>query len=203
MGVGAATDRRASGNSQLIREYYACFNERRFSDAAALFADAAVLEQIPLQRRERGGAAYVRFAETWTKAFPDATVKVERLLETSESIYEVELVATGTHLGALDLGGSLVFEPTGAHARLHYRELLEFRASRIVLSCISFDLQAMVQQLVRVDEEDLLVHLARIRKLEDQFRATGNDLTRRRELIERLGIELDAARRVVRPYFGR
>jgi hypothetical protein len=81
------------------------------------------------------------------------------------------------------------------------RELLEFRGDRIVMSSVSFDFQELVNQLVRIDEAQLLTHLGRIRQIEEQLRAAAEDSGRRRELIARLGTELDAARRVVRPYF--
>ena len=78
-----------SADSRLIREYYACFNERRFGDAAVLFADDAVLEQMPFQRRQQGGAAYLHFARMWTIAFPDAVITIERLHSTAASVFGV------------------------------------------------------------------------------------------------------------------
>ena len=40
-------------NDALIRHYYDCFNERRFTDAATLFADDALLEHIPVGQQHR------------------------------------------------------------------------------------------------------------------------------------------------------
>jgi hypothetical protein len=37
-----------------IRNYYACFNERRIADAEALFAPDAVLDMPPFVRKTRG-----------------------------------------------------------------------------------------------------------------------------------------------------
>lgn len=190
----------AGDHLRWIRDYYACFNERRFTDAAAMFAEDAVLEQMPFQRRERGGAAYHFFADTWTRAFPDAAVTIERLVEAPSGVFEVDLLGTGTHAGELKLGSS-VFRPTGARATLHLRELLELRDGRITLACLSFDFQELVQQLAPVDEGQLLVHLARIRQLEQELRALPPHDPERRGVVERLGRELDAARGVVRPYF--
>ena len=192
-----------SADSRLIREYYACFNERRFGDAAVLFADDAVLEQMPFQRRQQGGAAYLHYARMWTIAFPDAVITIERLHSTAASVYEVNLLTSGTHLGDLDLGGSVVFKRTGSEASFQLRELLEIRDAHITFSCLSFDFQDIIHQLVSVDEPKLLEHLARIRTYEQQLRETPANLSRRRELLDRLGVELDTARRVVRPYFSR
>jgi len=192
---------RSNGNLALIHEYYTLFNERRFADAAALFADDAVLEQVPMQCRERGGAAYLVFAETWTQAFPDAAVSIQRVAERPGDVYETELFATGTHTGDLTIGGC-IFRPTGVKAALHLRELLQVSGGRISMSCLSFDFQELAHQLSRVDDAALLIALARIRALEDQLRATVAESPRRRDLLQRIGHELDAARRVLRPYFA-
>jgi len=184
-----------------IRQYYACYNERRFTDAAALFADDAVLEQVPFHCRERGGAAYMLFVETWTRAFPDARVTIEDVVERSGGVFAIELIVTGTHQGDLVMGGC-VFKPTGAPLSLRTRELLEFRDDRIAMSCLSFDLHELTNQLARVDDTQLLVHLSRLRYLSDQLRNVSSEPARR-DVLDRIGRELDAARRVVRPYFAR
>src|SRR5438067_6790547 len=122
-----ARDTRASGaHIERIKQYYACFNERRFAEAAALFADDAVLEQVPFHCRERGGAAYLLFADTWTRAFPDARVTVGDIVERPGEIFEIELLVDGTHHADLAMGGC-VFKPTGVRMTLRMRELIEFR----------------------------------------------------------------------------
>ena len=184
-----------------IRHYYDCYNERRFTEAAGLFADDAVLEQVPFHCRERGGAAYLLFADTWTRAFPDARVTIEDVVERSGGVLAIELIVTGTHQGDLAMGGC-VFKPTGVAMTLRLRELLEFRDDRIAMSCLSFDLQELTNQLARVDDTQLLVHLSRLRYLSDQLRNASAEPARR-DVLDRIGRELDAARRVVRPYFAR
>jgi len=183
-----------------IREYYACFNERRFADAAAMFTEDAILEQVPFQRRERGGGAYRLFADLWTRAFPDMTVAIETVTERRPGAVEVQLEARGTHRGDLALGGC-VFRPTGVSTALRVRELLEFRGDRLSASCISLDLQELAHQLARVDDTQLLMHLSRLRYMEEQLRSASPE--RRLTLLDSIGRELDAARRVVRPYFVR
>lgn len=197
----ASDPRRTDDRLEQVRQYYACFNERRFADAAALFTPNAVVEQMPMQCRERGAAAYQQFAELWTRAFPDVVFTVEDIIERAGGALEIQLAARGTHVGDLTMGGC-VFKPTGVEASLRMRELLQFEGNRIALSCLSFDLQELAQQLARVDDTQLLVHLSRLRYLEDQLRA-ASDASRRIEVLDRVGRELDAARRVVRPYFGR
>src|SRR5687767_9905880 len=91
-------------NEILIREYYACFNERRLDDMGPLFTDDAVLEQLPFRRQEPGRTGRIAFARAWLAAFADAVLTVEHVTP-KDRFYEVSLLATGTHTGALDLGG--------------------------------------------------------------------------------------------------
>jgi hypothetical protein len=69
---------------------------------------------------------------------------------------------------------------------------------------VSFDVQDIVQQLVTVDTSKLLEHIQKIRQLAAKLTAIcATDVVERRNLVDRPGTELDAARRVVRPYFSR
>jgi len=188
-------------NTALIRRYYECFNTRRFAEAAALFAEDAELELIPLGR-DRGQTGYLRFAETWVRAFPNAIFSVERIEPQRDTIAEVYLLATGTHQGVLDLG-TYRFRPTEIDARLRVRELLDIRDGKITASVLSIDLNDLVAQLVKVDYNELANRIERIWTLrEDLTRAIG-DVPREREVVSQLGIEVDAARRALRPYFKR
>lgn len=201
--INPVEDIRLAGDYlQHIRSYYACFNERRFNDAAAMFTEDAVLEQVPFQCRERGGVAYRQFAELWTTAFPDMTVSIEDFAGRPGGAIEVQLSAKGTHTGKLTMGGC-VFKPTGAATALPLRELLEFRGDRFSASFVSFDFQELADQLARVDDTQLLMHLSRLRPMEDQLRAVAANPAQRRRVLDSIGRELDAARRVVRPYFTR
>jgi SnoaL-like polyketide cyclase len=184
----------------ILSTYYACFNERRVMDAAALFHHDAVVMQMPGAQHTRGPDGYASFAGGWLQGFPDARLTVDRVLRRAHGMYEVDLTATGTHTGPLSLGG-WQFQPTGAKACLQLRELLEIRDGQLVSSSLSIDVQELVQQLARVDVRALLQHLSRIQRLGEQLSATNGDTGRQRELIDRLGIELDAARHVARPYF--
>jgi predicted ester cyclase len=191
-----------SNRLERIRAYYTCFNERRFADAAAFFANDAVVEMVPFQSRERGGAAYQRFANIWASAFPDAIVSVDEVTDRSRGVFEVALTVTGTHAGDLAMGGC-VFRPTGVRTVLRVRELLEFKDDLIAVACLSFDLQELAHQLARVDDTQLLMHLSRLRYLEERLRSAPAESDRRHDVLDAIGRELDAARHVVRPYFSR
>ena len=188
-------------NETVIRQYYARFNERRLGEIEALFTEDVVLEELPFRRQEPGRAGRIAFAGAWITAFPDAVLAIEGIAA-KDSIYEISLLATGTHQGVLDLGG-LIFKSTGKAARLRLRELLEILDGRIAASSLSFDLQAIVEQLAKVDSSRLLEQLARIRRLGDELACAQRDSIPARDVIDRLGRELDAARHTVRPYFKR
>jgi predicted ester cyclase len=189
---------------RVIRQFYRFFNERQLDAAAALFSDDAVLEHAPLRRHQRGGAGYLEFARMWTHAFPDAALEVERVICRDETICEVDLLAAGTHLGALDMGAAGIFKPTGVKATLRMRQLLEIVEGRIRFSSLSFDVQDIVHQLVTVDTSKLLEQIQKIQHLAAKLTATpAADVVERRNLVDRLGTELDATRHVVRPYFSR
>jgi predicted ester cyclase len=186
----------------LIRRYYACFNERRFRDAAALFANDALLEHIPFGQQDYGGDGYVRFANTWIAAFPDGTFAVERVEPRTETMFEVHLLATGTHLGIFDIG-IYQFKPSSTKATLRFRELLNIRDMTITASTLSFDLNDLITQLSVVDHAELSARLERIRQLHDELLRAERNTVRERDVIDQLGPELDAARRALRPHYNR
>lgn len=191
-----------NANDAIIRRYYECFNERLLDQGAALFSGDAVLEQLPLRQQQRGPAGYLQFASAWLTAFPDAVLTVQRVVSRTGGTHDVNLLATGTHTGALDLGGK-VFRATGSRATLHLRELIAVQNGRIAFSSLSFDLHEVIDQLVKIDCAKLLTHVERIRQLGEYLTAVQEDSGLAREVIDRLGIEIDAARHVVRPYFKR
>ena len=82
-------------------------------------------------------------------------------------------------------------------------QLSHWLHSPVRASFVSFDLQELSHQLARVDDTQLLMHLARLRYMEDQLRSAALDSEHRLALLDSLGHELDSARRVVRPYFSR
>ena len=186
----------------LIRQYYTSFNERRFKDAAKLFTDDAFLEHIPFGKPHRGKDGYLRFANAWDAAFPDGMLVVDRIDRRSDTLFDVHLVSTGTHRGILDVG-IFQFKPTGAKSTLRLRELLDIKDGTIVSSSVSFDLNDLISQLSTVDYSELTARLERIRRLTDELGRAQGDAARQRDVADRLGLELDAARRALRPHYNR
>ena len=83
------------------------------------------------------------------------------------------------------------------------RELRDVRGGKIVASVLTVDLTDLVTQLTRVDYDELARRLIKIRALADEPGQAAGDATRQRLVANRLGVELDAARRVVRPHFNK
>jgi predicted ester cyclase len=131
----------------LIREYYACFNERRLSGAADLFANDAVLERGPFGTLKNGGEGYLRLVELWLKAFPDSRVRIEHVEQRGDTICEVDLILTGTHLGDLNMPSHGVVKATAAAVTLNVAEVLEIRASKITYSSVTLDASDLLRQL--------------------------------------------------------
>jgi len=191
----------SAATERLIREYYSSFNARRLSDATAMFAPGARMEAPPFAAANEAAKSYERFTRLWLEAFPDAYLDVEDVVQRTETLYEVNLVATGTHRNALNLGAYGQFKPTGARTTLRLRELIEVQDGRIVYSNVSLDVQELTRQLTSIDYDALVAHLDRLHRLRDQLVQAGEDKEARRNVAERIGRELDAARLTVRPWF--
>jgi predicted ester cyclase len=190
-------------SDQLIRDYYRCFNERRLADAGALFSDDAVLEMPPFVQDATGADAYAQFADTWLRAFPDAQFRMDRLEQRGDTMCEVDLLATGTHQGLLDLGAWGFLQPSGVRLTLRLRELLEVRDGKIVYATLAFDIDHLVRELSQVDYRKLKACLATVWELSDELAKVQGDVERQREVTDRLGRALDAARHAVRPHVKR
>ena len=134
----------------VIRQYYDLYNARRFREAADLFAPDAVLEHAPYGRLQRqGGVGYIESAERSIVAFPDAHIETLDVKAHGDSIFDVELLASGTHLGVLDLGAYGRFEPTGLQVHVRHREVLEIRDGLIRYASVTLDVNDLVSQLIR------------------------------------------------------
>jgi predicted ester cyclase len=134
----------------LIRQYYEYYNARRFRESAELFAPEAILEHAPYGRLQRqGGVGYLESAERSIVAFPDAHIEMLDVKAHGETVFDVELLASGTHLGVLDLGAYGRFEPTGLHVHVRHREVLEIRDGLIQYASVTLDVNDLVAQLIR------------------------------------------------------
>jgi predicted ester cyclase len=186
----------AVSRPSLIDYYYNCFNTRRLMDAAALFSEGQI-EFVP-GTTWQGQDGYLQFANTWISAFPDVTFAVESVNCRNETVCETYFRAIGTHTGVFNFGRHR-FQPAGTKADLHLRELLDIHEGRIRASIVSPDFNDLVRQLAHVDYQDVVARLDRICELREELKAASAE--RRREAATRLGSELDAARKALRPHF--
>ena len=132
----------------IIRQYYELYNQRRFQETAELFAPDAVIEHAPFGKiSPSGGQGYVESAERSIRAFPDARIEVLSVHPHGDTIFDIDMVATGTHHGLLDLGTYGRFEPTGVHVRVRHREVLEIRNGLITYASVTLDVNHLVSQL--------------------------------------------------------
>jgi hypothetical protein len=194
---GALGTRRVAAE-ELIRCHYEHFNRRRLDEAARVFHAEAHIEDVT-GRTERGPDGYRRFAAAWLEAFPDAHLAVQSIQPRASCLFDVDFVVSATHTGTLEFGSSRL-RPSGVRVKLRARELFEVQDGLFHLASVTFDLQDLIRQLAPVDTVALLQHVDRIHQLGQQLSAT-NDPARQRELLDRLGRQLDEARHVVRPYF--
>jgi predicted ester cyclase len=130
----------------LIRQYYEAFNERRFDDAAEMFAEDAVLEHLQPELALKGPPAYLKSARAAVAAFPDLSLQIVHVEQRGDTICEVDVLCTGTHKGEWTMGELGPFKPNGQRHSYHVREMLEVRGGKITYSSLSFDLQEVVAQ---------------------------------------------------------
>ncbi|HET9833357.1 MAG TPA: ester cyclase [Vicinamibacterales bacterium] len=133
----------------LIRQFYAFYNGRQIEQAGALFSVDAVVEHAPFGRPARGPEAYIASAERSFVAFPDAHIEVLNISDHGEDVYDIELVATGTHQGLLDLGEYGRFEATGLYVSVPHREVLEIHDGQITYASVTLDVTGLIAQLKR------------------------------------------------------
>ncbi|HET9831129.1 MAG TPA: ester cyclase [Vicinamibacterales bacterium] len=181
----------------LIEYYYDCFNSRRFADAAALFSEGHI--EFSPGAPWSGPDGYLHFAEAWTSAFPNVTFNVESVAWRSATVCEVYLRAKGTHTGEFRFGRYRI-PPTDREAILHLRELLDIHDGRIRASMVTIEFSDLVRELAQVDYDDVVARVERVCRLRDELKAARGE--HRRDVLDRLGAELDAARRALRPHFG-
>jgi len=133
----------------LIRRYYDNYNSRRFRESADFFAKDAVIEHAPFGSVATGGDGYVASAERSFHAFPDARIEVLAVTAHGDTIYEIDLMATGTHSGTLDLGSYGCFEASGVFVRVRHREVIEIRGGLITYASVTLDVNDLLAQLTR------------------------------------------------------
>ena len=185
----------------LLRLFYDSFNQRRFSETAALFTDDVVFELLPAETPLRGRDGFAAFVARWSTAFPDAHMMPQHVEQRGETMCEVDMTVTGTHLGLFDLG-AYRFKPTGIAVTLRLRQLFEFSEGKIAFTSLTFDLQNLVGQLASIDLRAVDSHLDGLNVLRVDL-GNARDEPERRGVADKMIVEVDALRKVLRPPFSR
>lgn len=191
----------APSHEPVIAAYYAGFNDRRLADVTSLFARDAVGQYLPGKSPRPARPAYDEFARVWLQAFPDARMHVEQVRQWGPNTCETVVILEGCHERPLDLGSFGWFEPSHSRVRLRLHEAFEIAAGTIHRASVCFDLPQLTQELSHIDFDRLGRHLERIEQLRSELERARPKVDARRQVVERLGVELDAARLLVRPWF--
>jgi hypothetical protein len=89
--------------NDLIWRYVDGFNTRRFADVAALFGTDARFAWIDFADPKPAQEGFREFVERWGGAFLNSHLRIERVAPRGGGLVEVDLLATGTHIGTLDM----------------------------------------------------------------------------------------------------
>ena len=127
-----------------IREYYKAFNERRFDDAADLFALDALIQHRPDGSQLKGPEGYLESARATIAIFPDIQIQILHVEQRGDTIVEIDLSATGTHKGDWNMGTLGVLKADGTVKIIRHREMLEIRGGKITYSSITYDIKEFV-----------------------------------------------------------
>jgi SnoaL-like polyketide cyclase len=136
----------------LIREYYAAFNERRFSDAADLFSADAVIQHRPDGVTLTGPEGYLESANATIAIFPDLQIHILHVEQRGDTIVELDLSAVGTHQGDWNMGALGILKADGAVKTVRHREMLEIRGGKMTYSSITYDIKDFVARAGRAHE---------------------------------------------------
>lgn len=124
----------------LIREYINAFNERRLQDAAMLFTEDAPVQHRPRAQMLKGPEGYLESARQAMSSFPDLHLEIAHIEQRGDTIFEIDLVCTGTHVGDWVAEGLGTLKPTGTRKTLRVRETLEIRGGRITFSSLTYNM---------------------------------------------------------------
>lgn len=127
----------------LARRYYRLFNERRLDDAERMIDPQAVFTSPLASEQLLGRAGYRELVRRWLDAFPDASVRIERVRVRPGLVVAVDLLARGVHDGLLQLPGFAPVRATGREASLTMRDTTTFENGLIVKSVLELDPAAL------------------------------------------------------------
>ena len=135
-----------AGTDLLIREYIKSFNERRLQDAADMFTHDAVIQHRPGSGPLKGPEGYLESARMAIDSFPNIRLQILHVEQRGDTVVEIDISATGTHLGGWTAGQLGTLKATGQPKTFRVREVLEILGGKITFSGLTYDLQSLLGQ---------------------------------------------------------
>jgi len=124
-----------------MRQYLDAFSRQDLDGIRRLFHPKYSYTGGDGQRLE-GPEAGVAVSQTYFAAFPDLTLEVQRMHAAGEDVAVTELVARGTHRGAL-----MGIAPTGRKVEIPVCNVVEVQDGKILAEREYFDTGLLLQQL--------------------------------------------------------
>src|SRR5262249_12829428 len=87
---------------------------------------------------------YLESARATLAIFPDIQTQLLRVEQRGDTIVEIDLSATGTHLGDWNMGAMGVLKADGAVKVIRHREMLEIRGGKITYSSITYNIKDFI-----------------------------------------------------------
>jgi ketosteroid isomerase-like protein len=132
-------------NATLARSLYDAWNDRDFGYAGRLMGEDAQIVVVGSGTTFRGPEGIRQYNMVWTDGFPDATVAIDRIVESGDTVV-VEYTGSGTHTGPL-LNESGTIAPTGRSLTLQFCDVLRFAGGRLLSQRTYYDTGALMAQL--------------------------------------------------------
>jgi steroid delta-isomerase-like uncharacterized protein len=135
----------ATEAGSVAEQYFDAFNRRDFERGAGLVAEECEWLHVATGEVFRGPAGYKESASRWTRAFPDATVEIARVVASGTDLV-VEVIARGRHDGTL-LTWAGEIPPTGRSSELRLCYAMTVEHGKITDARIYYDTGTMLREL--------------------------------------------------------
>jgi ketosteroid isomerase-like protein len=90
-------------DQEVLRRYYALFNERRFQEASLLVGPDCTFEHMPTKEHAHGPRGYLMMSEEWLRAVPDLMTTVDDITTIEPGVYRVHITIRGTRTGTFEV----------------------------------------------------------------------------------------------------
>lgn len=129
---------------QVVERGNTAFNAHDTDRIRALYADDVEF-MAPGDIQLRGSDAATEYAKSWLRAFPDARLTIESMIEEGDRV-AAEFTFEGTHTAPL-MGPDGEIPPTNRHMTGHGTEMWRVRGDKIVQEHLYFDQLEVLSQL--------------------------------------------------------